>query len=202
MPTSCQDLQCLGHAVNGFYLVAAKEKKQMETVYCNFDRSGSKKDERTDNSPSESRLGFVDVKKSPVYFYVQRNRGYWTTLTTIPWELAQLNIGNAINLETGVFTAPKEGVYQFHFSGISFIRNHFQITLRLNGVRVGYTIADSRASGPMAYTEYNTGTLHSLLKLKKGDQVDLWLHMGALYEDANHFTHFVGWLDEEHDLQL
>ena len=33
-----------------------------------------------------------------------------TTNTAIPWQLARLNIGNAMNLTSGIFTAPKDGV--------------------------------------------------------------------------------------------
>ena len=40
MPTSCKDLQLLGHKLNGFYLVKTSSKSnlgaQIETVYCDF----------------------------------------------------------------------------------------------------------------------------------------------------------------------
>ena len=199
MPSSCQDLQCLGHVVSGFYLVKGKEKKQIESVYCNFDRPGSKKDEKRDeNSPAESRLGFLDVKTAPVYFYVQRNKGYFKSFSILPWELNRLNIGNAMDLETGIFTVPTTGVYHFHFSGMSSLKNHFQIALRVNGVKVGYAISDSRiTSDTDVDAEYHPASLHSTLKLIKGDKIDLWLHWGVLYDDKNHFSHFTGWLDEE-----
>ena len=63
----------------------------------------------------ESRIGFIDVKTSAVQFYVQRNTSY-SSMGTIPWEMARLNTGNAMNVATGVFTAPQDGVYHFHFS--------------------------------------------------------------------------------------
>ena len=204
MPSSCQELRCLGHELNGLYFVKGANKKKIESIYCNFDRSASQTDSGIDSPGSfiESRLGFIDVKTSPVHFYVQRNRIYSTAYSVIPWELARLNIGNAMDLSSGVFTAPKTGVYHFHFSGHSVLSNYFQITLQLNGMRMGYAISDSRiTSNADADAEYHPGSLHSRLKLKKGDQIDLWLHFGALYDDGNHFSHFTGWLDDE-DLQF
>jgi len=39
MPTSCQDLQLLGHSINGFYSVSNPEAKKIDTVYCDFKSS-------------------------------------------------------------------------------------------------------------------------------------------------------------------
>ncbi len=40
MPTSCKDLQLLGHKLNGFYLVKTpqlnNQGSKIETVYCDF----------------------------------------------------------------------------------------------------------------------------------------------------------------------
>ena len=52
---------------------------------------------------------------SGVYFYVGRNSPYPTTKTAIPYEVERLNIGGAMNLASGVFTAPVSGRYQFNF---------------------------------------------------------------------------------------
>jgi len=43
MPTSCKDLQQLGHSFNGFYLVRKSKPNssgaKIETVYCDFQSS-------------------------------------------------------------------------------------------------------------------------------------------------------------------
>ncbi len=42
MPTSCKDLQLLGHKLNGFYSIKAIRPEQgtkIETVFCNFQSS-------------------------------------------------------------------------------------------------------------------------------------------------------------------
>ena len=108
----------------------------------------------------------------------------------ITWDTTHLNIGNAMNAATGVFTVPKDGVYTFHFSGMktSDVSSMF-ILLRLNGNEVGRGDAGG---------EWSSVSIHSTLSLKSGDKVDV-MHIGSkLYSQANQFT---GWLLEE-NLQL
>ena len=63
-------------------------------------------------------IGFNEVKTAfGVSFYVQRQTTYSsTTGTTIPYEVTQLNIGDAMNAATGVFTAPVNVRYLFSFT--------------------------------------------------------------------------------------
>lgn len=87
----------------------------------------------------EKRLGFLNVNMSAsrVYFYV-------SMLGKLPnykdgialFNKVHLNIGGGFNMSTGVFKAPKAGIYQFSFSclkdGYSF--EAFFIHLRVNDV--------------------------------------------------------------------
>ena len=139
------------------------------------------------------RLGFFDIKTSPIQFYVQPTSSFSTRFTTIPWQLTRLNVGDAMNVTTGVFSAPKDGVYHFHFSGITFRNNFFVVNLRLNDNVVGSSNADARGQSEA----HDAGSLDSTLQLKKGDRIDLWLWGGLLYDDGNQSTHFTGWLDDE-----
>ena len=103
-----------------------------------------------------------------------------------------------MNLTTGVFTAPKNGVYHFYFSGFANRpqNNVVEIFLRLNGNHVAMALGDGRNSG-----DFDTAFLHSTLKMKQEDQVDLYLYGGSLRDQAELLSHFAGWLDEE-ELQL
>jgi hypothetical protein len=66
-------------------------------------------------------IGLVDVKTETVHFSVQRNSSYSTVGSVIPWQLLErLNLGNAMDLEAGVLTAPRDGVYHFDFSAIKY----------------------------------------------------------------------------------
>ena len=110
----------------------------------------------------------------------------------VSWDLARLNVGNAMNLETGVFTAPRDGVYHFAYSGMKDrSTDAMYIQLRLNGDMVGnaYGAWDNNVT---------SSSIHARFHLVKGDRVDMWLKFGVLYDTSFHYTSFTGWLDEEY----
>jgi uncharacterized protein YqjF (DUF2071 family) len=149
-------------------------------------------------------IGFEDVKSSPTYFYVQRNSTFNQTKTPVPFEIEKVNIGGAMNLQTGKFTAPRSGTYFFSLSGIAYIpvsssKLVFFMGLYVNGIQIGRSFADE--SGNSA-GEWETYSLQSSLSLRAGDLV--WVEIQAqstgvyLFDDPGHYTHFNGWLLQEH----
>ena len=167
----------MGYTLNGFYLVKGKDNK-IEFVYCNFNHY---------SDGFESRLGVVDVKTSPVQFYVQRKDSYWTEKgSVIPWQIEVLNIGNAMNLATGLFTAPQDGYYKFTFS--EDYNKSSQVSLRLNGQNV---------ETALSYNNQDSASLHSTVGMKKGDQVDLYLNQKGSYDGSHGWSHFTGRLDDQ-----
>jgi hypothetical protein len=56
-------------------------------------------------------IGYADVKSAPVHFYVKRESDLDTENTPIPFDVAVVNEGNAMDLTTGIFTAPWPGIY-------------------------------------------------------------------------------------------
>ena len=138
-------------------------------------------------------IGYNDVKTSAgVYFYVKRQSAYTSIKTVIPWDLIQLNIGNAMDSKTGVFTAPVNGRYHFSFNGHAWGGDSF-VNLRVNGsISYRYIVASSSSN------KYNNLPLMATLNLKTGDTVDMWLLNGSLNDDpANYATQFTGILLEE-----
>jgi len=144
-----------------------------------------------------------------VYFNVQKNAPFTTAKATIPFEFAVLNIGSAFNLneqysKEHFFTAPRNGIYEFNVAGVKggTTRNLY-IALRLNKQPVAHVWADY-ASRHRLYTPFS---LHHILKVKKGDTVDLF-HLGdegsearsEVYDDDKRLTQFTGkllYLDDD-----
>ncbi|XP_046645654.1 uncharacterized protein LOC124336071 isoform X2 [Daphnia pulicaria] len=197
MPTSCEDLQRMGHKLSGFFLV--KGSMKMEAVYCNFYPNGK---------DLQKKIGYADVKSTPVYFYVQRKAHYetrWFTSTGTPitYELTQVNEGNAMDLSSGKFTAPRQGIYFFSFTALSRLPSsskliHFSISLYLNGRSIGLAFAEEY------YTldgQNEQVTIQSTLKLAKGDKV--WAQISSMSQGVKltdydgQYTHFTGFMLEE-----
>jgi hypothetical protein len=147
-------------------------------------------------------IGYADVKTTPVHFYVQRNSNFKKESTPIPFDVARVNEGNAMDLTTGKFTAPAPGIYFFSFAGDARLESssdvYFQSYLYLNGNIIGASRV-SQNNGPVS--QYSPVTLQSTLNLKKGDRV--WveiLYSGSssyLYDNYAHHTHFTGFMLEE-----
>lgn len=54
---------------------------------------------------SETRIGNLDVKTSEVHFYVQRTSSFSMNDAIIIYDRVVLNVGEAMNMITGTFTA-------------------------------------------------------------------------------------------------
>jgi hypothetical protein len=153
-------------------------------------------------------IGYVDVKSAPVHFYVQRNSSFHKTETPIPFDLALVNEGNAMNLTSGKFTATRPGIYFFSFVGMARLESSssssvsFSSYLYLNGNRIGSSFV-KESNAPV--DQFNPVTLQSTLNLKTGDQ--LWVEIRYLSSSSSylldegksgyHHTHFSGFMLEE-----
>jgi hypothetical protein len=149
-------------------------------------------------------IGYADVKSAPVHFYVQRNSSFYSQKTPIPFQLARVNEGNAMNLTSGIFTAPRPGIYFFSFTGQAPFSNssskvYFGVGLYLNASRIGLGYVQEANT---IDNQWSPLTLQSTLNLNKDDrvwvQIDFWSGGVYLGDNEKHLTHFTGFLlDEE-----
>ena len=137
----------------------------------------------------QTLIGHADVKSSLVHFYAQSTTSFSTVNTPVPFNVAKLNTGSALNLSTEKFTAPVAGTYFFTFAGdVDFPTPGFawmHVALVLNGNTVG--IVQSNSNG------FGTLSIHSTLHLQVNDQV--WVKIDDKLSDPylrGGFYHFTG----------
>ena len=130
-------------------------------------------------------MGEIKTAECGIYFNVEKNSSYSSNQKVILYDVEWLNIGGAMNLTTGVFTAPVNGIYQFTV----FISSSTQTFLRVN--------KEKFATSYSSIHEHNIPIV-AIIKLEKNDQVDTWLDSGAaILDDAHHHTQFSGILLHE-----
>jgi len=135
---------------------------------------------------------------TPVYFNVQKNVGYCEPQSSIPFEIVNINEGEAFDLKNQKFISPIAGIYEFIVKGFKTgekdgdNNDELNLSMRLNGTPVANSWADYINNCYYKHNFHSSFSITSILKLEEGDQIDLFLAKGCLYDDTNHLTQFTG----------
>jgi hypothetical protein len=144
-------------------------------------------------------MGFADVQSVPTYFLVASGSFNLTNIP-IPFSTAKLNIGGAMDLSSGKFTAPRTGTYFFSFNGLigyptsSSTVPYLILGIFLNGVEIGRSWNDEANT---VVTQEVPLVLQSTVNLQQGDQI--WLQIVTISTEVKLYTvpAFTGWLLQE-----
>ena len=102
------------------------------------------------------------------------------TFHLVIWKNTEYNIGNALNINDGKFTAPVDGIYFFYLQAQSRGSNDAQIRFVVNGSNKSYSYRDEDG-------EYDMVTLSSQFKLNKGDTV--WAYFRGYFNYPHNEIH-------------
>ena len=137
-------------------------------------------------------MGYLDtgpvIRDQGIHFYAHKACQSSNDNGIIPFDLVKVNLGGGFNSSSGVFTTPKSGFYKFMFNALkefSFIEG-LHVDIRVN------RIVQAESITPHGVNPHSLA-LHAILKLRKGDRVDLYKKGGRLGcnpKDPN--SHFSG----------
>jgi len=211
LPKTCQELRTSGHFADGVYLVINEETNKIEAIFCQFltaARSNTIKflEKLFDDflkfiisckyTADYTFVGNLDLKTQNVQFNVQRSAALeyiGSCNGCIPFEEEVLNIAEALDSETGSFTAPVTGTYHFEFSGIG--EQNLQFYYYKN------SLIDQVVAAPYVITSGSISFTASL-RLEKGEKMIFQIVSGAFSSGIDGPSIlYSGWLLEE-ELQL
>ena len=111
---------------------------------------------------------------NPVAFSARKASRSYQGQGQIIFERSLTNLGGGWSGVNGEFRAPNSGTYQFSWSALSPDREHLKLVLRRNLQEV--------AASWGARDGYQTASGTTVLTLRRGDRVSLWVEEGSVYE--------------------
>ena len=117
---------------------------------------------------------FSATKPDPVAFYAQltTDKSGVTNHETLAFDKIMINLGNAYNGMSGVFTAPSMGLYAFHWTNTNADRSYMNTELIVQNQVYGKAMSDA-----MDHNDYAVASNLAIAQLNRGDQV--WVRSGT-----------------------
>lgn len=184
IPGSCADLWRGGETVSGLYQVKVSDGT-IVTVFCDMTKL-------PEENGHQTLIGTNDIKSTLVFFTVARESNYNVANSVMPYQKVLLNVGNAMNIGTGIFTAPRHGIYFFAFTAST-----------LSGDWAFGRISSSAGHSviveisPHNNGHASVGSAHMTVELKAADTVTTNLGAGYFYASSGHQISFTGYLIQE-----
>ena len=92
-----------------------------------------------------------------------------------------------MNISTGIFTAPKEGFYEFHFYGNGMNGVDTEIQVLVNGSKMLNSFLDNDGNDDLPQLSF-----HCILLLKQDDNIQLKVSKGKLWAHKELESVFTG----------
>ncbi|VDI29729.1 Hypothetical predicted protein [Mytilus galloprovincialis] len=131
----------------------------------------------------------TDLKRRPTFFASLKasQQNLSDIKDIVKFDDAKINIGGGYDSSTGIFTAPRNGIYIFSCTIVSSGGSDVQFQINKNDQF--YT------GGYAARTNYGGQTVYSIIELKTGDQVYVKHRTGTVQKvSGNHHSTFSGYL--------
>ena len=152
----------------------------------------NKKSEEIINEMKTS-IGNMESYPPPVIFSAYKAEyGGSYVFGDVTYDTLVENVGNGLDIRTGVFTVPQTGLYLLSFSGMSITDGTWtNVGFLLNGVEVFHLVSES--SEEMQNRLGETW----ILNLEINDQVNLKVNLGLLYSNSKQRINFNGYLNNQ-----
>nr|CAH0102649.1 unnamed protein product [Daphnia galeata] len=141
-----------------------------------------------------------DANSRRIAFFVHSNTGFNKTGSIIPYQIVELNYGNALNITSGTFNVPVKGIYHFYFTALKMkkeLSGTSSLTVQLKQIgNPDKVIAESHINSNDWYGWFPVH-LQATVHLELNSTVGVQLLLGTIFESSekNHLlTSFGGFL--------
>lgn len=124
-----------------------------------------------------------------IYFDAYKKTGFSSVNSVIPYDDIAVNLGNGLDVKSGIFTAPVDGDYLLMFTALKNVEStYLRFLMKKNAtttVAATYAYSENKVATPMK--------MSSIQSLKKGETISVVLSTGSSSDFDNEFhTQFIG----------